>query len=157
MLIGRVNDWGVAIPAESQWPERSSDGAFRFVSVPGLTDPIQFMTVTVVDEHRSGSLHEMLVIAAHNKDEPDAVVAAVSNTFPGQVHAAIRKDATGWARVSCSATAPPNFMSAAVAIVKASGGWDESSPIVIEIGGSLFDVYPTYRDARWYADVRRST
>lgn len=155
LLTACINDWGFAVPVESEGPERSPDGRWRFVYVQGLKDLLQFTTVTVIDERHAGAEHEILVVGAC-KDEPETGLDAVAVCFPGHVPAAIRKDATGWAQASCAAAASHEFVSAAVGIVKASGGWDESRPMIVDIGESQFEVHLEYRDHRWYADVRRS-
>jgi hypothetical protein len=155
VLTACINDWGFVVPAESQGPERSPDGRWRFVYVQGVKDLLPFMIVTVVDERRAGVEREMLVVGAYN-EEPEALLDAVAMCFPKHVPAAIRKAATGWARASCAAAASQEFVSAAVGIVRASGSWDESCPMLVDIGESQFEVYLEYRDQRWCADVRRS-
>jgi hypothetical protein len=112
-------------------------------------------TVTVVAGMASGSEHEIVVILAC-KEEPQALVDAVAQCFPNHVPAAIRKDALGWAQATCADHASHELVVAAVGVIKASGGWDESSPIIVDICDNKFEVFMEFRDKRWQARVQRS-
>jgi hypothetical protein len=66
-----------------------------------------------------------------------------------------REDRTGWARVACSDGDAGALASAAVATVKASAGWDESTPIIVDVEAQRFTVMMEYVDKQWRAEVRR--
>ncbi len=48
---------------------------------------------------------------------------------------------------------PPRVLATAAAALKAIGGWDESVPIVIEVGGQKIDVRLSWDGAGWTADT----
>jgi len=154
VLIARINDWGFAVSPSPTQPELSPDGRWRLVYVDGVNDPVQFTTVTVLAEAPSTLEHQILVIGAY-KDEPQSLVDEVARCFPKHAPAAIRKNATGWARAACADSALHEVVVASIGIVKASGGWDESSPIIVDIDDSQFEAFMEFRQERWQARVQR--
>jgi hypothetical protein len=68
-------------------------------------------------------------------------------------------DREGWAQVI---TAPdekfdPFNLAAAIAVIKASWGWDESRPIVVMITGAEVRVWPRVEGGQWVAVDRGET
>jgi hypothetical protein len=65
----------------------------------------------------------------------------------------------GWAQVI---TAPgeefnPFNLAAAIAVLKASWGWDESKPIVVMINGAEVRIWPRVHERQWAAEDREET
>lgn len=104
---------------------------------------------------------ELLVISAHFPPLDDDALAAVERDlrsgWASDRLAFIREDRTGYARVTWPRGADREHAAAAVAVVKASGGWDESSPIVIEVEGQTFDVVAAFADEAWQVTVTPHT
>lgn len=123
---------------------------FSHRPLEGLVESAQFFRV------RLEASAEHLVVSAHHPpdsaqrvEEIRAAVRAIDSTALSLT----LDDRTGWARVD--AEGRPADAAAAVAIVKAAAGWDESSPIVVQIGACAFDVvleHDLERDT-WHVQV----
>ena len=100
---------------------------------------------------------ELLVISAHFPPLDDDALAAVERDlrlgWASDRLAFIREDRTGWARVTWPRDTDREHAAAAVAVVKASGSWDESSPIVVEVEGQTFDVVTAFDGEVWQVTV----
>jgi hypothetical protein len=66
-------------------------------------------------------------------------------------------DREGWAQVITTPDEDmdPFDLAAAIAVIKASCGWDESLPIVIEIDGAEIRVWPRFDGQHWVVEDRK--
>jgi hypothetical protein len=155
-LVTRILEYGFTRPSGS--PEGiSDDGRWMLVCVPGVEHTFQFARVVATDP-ATATDRELIVIHAYLEAADEIVNASVA---PMAEHFGrdalvvfVREDRTGWARITCGADASDELAAAATAVVKASGGWDESDPITIVCGTSTIDVSMEFRDKDWHADVR---
>ncbi|MBA3463948.1 MAG: hypothetical protein H0T46_28585 [Deltaproteobacteria bacterium] len=100
---------------------------------------------------------ELLVISVHFPPLDDDALAAVERDlrsgWASDRLAFIREDRIGWAKVTWPRGTDREHAAAAVAVVKASASWDESSPIVVEVEGQTFDVVTAFADEVWQVAV----
>jgi hypothetical protein len=100
---------------------------------------------------------ELLVISAHQPPLDDDALAVLERDlrrgWASDSLAFIREDRTGFARVTWPRGAEREHAAMAVAVVKASASWDETSPIVIDVDGRVFDVVASYDGEHWNATV----
>ncbi|HEV8246501.1 MAG TPA: hypothetical protein VGP93_12065 [Polyangiaceae bacterium] len=130
------------------------------VQVEGLTAPLQFFR-TLVTSIVTGAQSEQVIVSAYFPAlSSDALAHAVDLLLPAcrpATLAMVIADKQGWARVACCADVPSNTVAASVAFTKASGGWDDSDPILVEIDGVTFSASPKFRNGRWGLDVAQQT
>ncbi len=160
VLVARIVDHGFVYPPGIPGPKSTDGWQFRLLYLPGLVSPLQYFLVSVGNEANASAQREILVvIGAHgvaDAQELESNTAALVAHFPEQILVFVRESSTGWARVSCAQPAGHDAVAAAGATVMASAGWDESSPIVIEVGTHRFDVFMEFREERWRARVQPS-
>lgn len=147
-------------PLESPGSEKTESGPFRILCLPGIDTTLQYFRVSLTSATTSLRLRESVVICANHPALTDEAIAsntaALSTHFPGQVLLFLRQSRTGWARVTCVDSPPDEVAAAATAAVMALGGWDESSPIVVEVDTHPYDVFLEFRDKQWVARVQPS-
>jgi hypothetical protein len=115
----------------------------RIVRVAGLDRALQFFRVRVASR-------AVLVVSTDRPDEEPLLLASLTPQFPGDAIAIVREERTGWARVTSEGS--DDGIAAAVAMVKASCGWDESNPMAIELDARRVNVFLEHRET-WFARV----
>lgn len=129
---------------------------FAAVHVPGLSSALQFFRVTVVSH--LGERTEHVLVSGYFPPLPSETLAdTVRRLQPVCAPAALSvvvADKTGWAKVSSFSAAAPERTAAGVAYSKASGGWDDTNPIVVEVDEVTFQVSPIFIDEKWQLAVR---
>lgn len=152
VLIARIVETGFVLPFEPSGPDRTSDGTFRLLRLRDFEHQLQYFEIDVAS---STGAHRLFVLSAsHLSDEDLTAIAPV--LWPHFMRApliVVREDREGWARVSCADPTLDEVAAAAVGLVKASAGWDESTPIVIEIGARVRRAME-FRDTQWLAQIR---
>ena len=156
MWRARIVEDGFAVPPGTTEKDVSRDGQFRLVKVVGLDRHFQYFIVRL--HSNESKKRDVLVVCAYHPPLSDLELApnasVMASRYPTHVPAWIREDRAGWARVVCGDADSGELTAAAVAVVKASAGWDEANPIVIETDAERFAVTPTYVDGEWQAEVR---
>jgi hypothetical protein len=92
----------------------------------------------------------------------DKAIVTINNLRETNTKAAISfliTDSEGWAQVITAPDEKLNLfnLAAATSVIKASGGWDESLPIVVEINSSEVRVWPRFNGQHWIANDREET
>ncbi len=133
--------------------ERAATGVDIFV-IPGVQAPVQFFRVPTRASITSPPT-EALVIAAHHPRVHGAelthLAQLVSARFPDKPLVFTSEVRVGYCRAL--ATIPDVQLAAVVALVQVACGWDESNPIVVEIGGETFAITWRHVDHIWRATV----
>jgi hypothetical protein len=135
-VIARILEHGFVTPG----PERAQrpDEPYRLRFVDGLGAPLQYFVVVLDDR-------EVVVVT-----EAASELAAV---FGDRLVAVMREDRPGRAKLDDSDA--PEAAAAAAAAVKMIGGWDESTPITIEVGTRALDVFLEFVDLQWHVRVEQ--
>jgi hypothetical protein len=106
---------------------------------------------------------EHLIVSAFSHSigqaERDAINCNLRETNPKAAISFLIADRKGWAQVTTAPDEKLNLfnLAAATSVIKASCGWDESLPIVVEINGSEVRVWPRFDGQYWIADNREET
>jgi len=129
---------------------------FGAVHVAGLSSPLQFFRVRVglgLEERT-----EHVLVSAYFPPIPaealSDTVRLLQPTCPPIAMSMVVADKTGWAKVVSFSSTAPERIAACVAYTKASCGWDDSDPIVVEVGEIAFHVSPVFVDEKWQFAVR---
>lgn len=158
LLVTHIIEAGFVLPLAPAGPEMTEQGALRLLRLAGIDRQLQYFRVSLTDPKRSRNKREVLVVDAHQPALSDAALelnaAALSTHFSECVLAFVLRDRTGWASVGCAEGASDGIAAAAVASVKVSAGWDESSPIVVDVGPHQFEVVMMFREQQWFARVQ---
>ena len=128
----------------------------EIVHVDGLGQSLQFARVTLTAAPGQTST-SLVVVSAYPPFPADRIADAVQRLVPVCAPAAlcmVVQDRTGWAEVAAFGPADPESIAAAVAHTKTTGGWDETDPIVVEIGALRFEVSGEFRNEAWHLVVR---
>ena len=156
MWSASIVEDGFAVPPGTTEHGVSRDGQFRLVNVVGLDRHLQYFLVRL-QSNESETLDVLVVCAYHSplsdqgargEHERDGVGIPVARSSLDSRRPRGLGPSRVWQRRLWRAAA------AAVAVVKASAGWDEASPIVIETQAERFAVTTTYVDGEWRAQVR---
>jgi hypothetical protein len=127
-----------------------------FVRVDGLTAPLQFFRTRVTAVGSGVQTEHVVVSAYYPALESDALARAVALLLPVCGPAALTivvADKQGWAKASRFSDVPADAVAASVAYTKASGGWDESDPILVDVDGSTFTISARFENGRWELGV----
>ncbi len=154
-LVAGERTWGVFTSGPSSIPADPTH-ELRAVHVDGLEQILPFLRVTLTDEVARTET-QLVVVSAYAPFPADRLDDAVQRLLPVCAPAALCmmvRDRSGWAEVSGFGQASPEAMAAAVALAKITGGWDESDPIVVEVGALAFPVSGELLDDTWRLVVR---
>ncbi|XYH93192.1 hypothetical protein ACMHYB_35735 [Sorangium sp. So ce1128] len=153
-ISGSIVEDGFYYPSRNHTRPAVDANGFRHIPIAGLSDTVQFFRVRLV-EPESGTSSEHVVLSAHDPRLADTTIisldAALRSHAPGGVLSFTLEDRAGWARALAESPGP--LAAAAVAIVKASSGWDESDPIVVELARGSFDVRLRHEGESWIVSV----
>ena len=151
-------EWGTftSRPAAPQEPNTKSHlpqnviTQLAAVQVEGLSDDVQFAETTV--EAAAGGVRTRCLVVCAYPPFPAQSIGDVRQKLAALERGAlcmIVQDRSGWARATAPATVAPEAVAAAIAHTKVTGGWDESTPIAVEVNGCAFDVTPELKDSGW--------
>ncbi len=156
-LIAQLGEWGFVLPPGGGLSESWSASRARVRHVPGLAaDPeLQYFHVRLTDQRCAD--REVFVISGLRVLSDETVASTAALLLPHFVDGGLvfdRRIRDGLTTVACLDATCPELAAAAVATVMALAGWDESDPIVVELGEHKLDVSMHWSDKRWTARVR---
>lgn len=142
---------------EASSPATAGSHDFARIHVAGLGKLHQFFRVAIASDVYDERTEHVVVSAYEPLAQPEALADTVRRLLPACGRAALSvivADQVGWSKVASFSPEPPECIAACVAFTKASGGWDESDPIVVEVGALTFYVSPVFIDDQWQLAVR---
>jgi hypothetical protein len=113
---------------------------FIWMSVEGLSEPLQYFHCRVTRGHDHSTVDYILVDDGP-ADSRSAIELFLANRFPGSTCVFLCSQRTGRARVEC-----PTFLTveedaaAAVAVVMCSAAWDESEVIAVTANSNEYKI-----------------
>lgn len=159
VLVVRPVEDGFLCPPGDPNAGKTNPNGFVFLATPGVTRGLQYFRFEVATADDSGTEH--FVLNASSAGDPTGVAALevphLERAFPAAVHTLLTDARPGWARAQPAGTRGetlPAGAAACVAAVCAGAAWDESDPIVVEIGGRDFAASLVHGAQSWTATIR---
>jgi hypothetical protein len=145
LFVVDAGHWGIFTSGPSSDPQSVGQHQLAHVHVDDLPKLLQFVRVTSTSK-LDGTRAEHVLVSAYapfpTELLPDAIRRLSPLCDPASL-SLIVEDRVGWARATSVSKGEPEAVAAVVAYSKASGSWDDSDPIVVEIDDKTFSVSPT--------------
>ena len=146
---------GFPLPMSTAYVTITSEppGMFRSLG-PHDEDSVQVVWIVVQIQGDSPAEHNFVVASGSllPQDKHRDVLSVLANQNPQSVVGLITRDSEGSATVLAKAQGHQQFpVAAAVAVYKASWGWDESLPIVVRVDEDEFEIYARFDGKAWIA------
>ena len=136
-MHARIAETGFVTPGPVRAQRPDEPYQLRFLD--GLAAPVQYFVIGL-----DGS--DVIVISS----EPDNRLRAL---FADHLVVFVHESKPGRARITASDKSAGDRAAAATAAMKAIGGWDETTPIVIDVGGKELAVTMEFVELQWQARV----
>ena len=159
LFVVDAGRWGLFTGGPASGPGETGLHELVSVHVDDMGTPLQFVRVTSTSVH-NGSRIDHVLVSAYPPFPAELLADAVQRLSPVCHPAALAlivEDRMGWARASSPSRGAPEPIAAVVAYSKASGGWDDSVPIVVEVEDRIFNVSATFKDGTWHLIVQQVT
>jgi hypothetical protein len=159
LFVVDAGRWGLFTSGPSSGPGDTGPHELVSVHVDDMGTPLQFVRV-ISTSMQDGSRIDHVLVSAYPPFPAELLAEAVRRVSPVCHPAALAlivEDRTGWARASSPSRGAPEPIAAIVAYSKASGGWDDSVPIVVEVEDRIFNVSAAFKDGAWQMIVQRVT
>ena len=128
-------------------------GMFRSVGPHG-EDSVQVVWIVVQIQGDAPAEHNSIVASGSllPQHKHGDVLRLLANENPQCIVGLITRESEGSATVLSKAQGHEQFpVAAAVAVYKASWGWDESLPIVVRVDEDEFEIYARFDGKAWIA------